>query len=51
VSVEQPQPRRDTHRRSLSQLATTVGLVLVLLGLSVLAWFAVAESMAADTGM
>jgi hypothetical protein len=51
VSVEEPPPERDTQRRTASQLAVTIGLVLVLLGLSVLAWFAVAGSLAADTGM
>jgi hypothetical protein len=35
----------------MPQLAATIGLALALLGLSVLAWFAVAESLAADTGM
>ena len=51
VSVEEPPPRRDTQRRTASQLAVTIGLVVVLLGLSVLAWFAVAESLSADAGM
>jgi uncharacterized membrane protein len=50
VNVEEPPPQRDTQRRTASQLAVTIGLVLVLLGLSVLAWFAVAESLAAETG-
>ena len=45
MSVEQPPPQQDPRRRTASQLAATIGLVLVLIGLSVLAWFAVADSM------
>jgi hypothetical protein len=43
-------PRVGGPRRSVRQVLVPVGLALALLALSVLAWMAVADVMAADIG-
>jgi hypothetical protein len=43
-------PRAGGPRRSVRQVLVPVGLALALLALSVLAWMAVADVMAADIG-